>query len=438
MTKTLLVLCSISLIALHGCKTGYNKNYKGSSDSIDPPKCNQSLSNELASANAQVVYKLLTNLTCDDKDTDDGALMGQSLGYGNQINESYIEPENNDTPINDNDKLIDRSYIRLVEIPTYKPAMISIGYETDQLYTLAELQAANNKLKTHWDAGGIVMIHWMPLNPWVNDASNIEDNRGSIDELAPPGDEDTPIDLNALLAGGTMRGTWLRKLDAMAEALIHLKDLQVPVLWSPLPAMNSADKYWWGLEASFDSEDINDASLYTNLWKDMYTYFTEEKKLNHLIWVYSPTEGEALPGEAAEQGAPVDWALPKDDDDNIVAVDVIGAMVHSNDLSIADYEALNDLGKPFGLARYNPVSSENMGGEASIPNHFDNLVYGDRLNGSYPNAGFWVSWHSYARTVGNDELKNFMALLDQKNYEGLAKRKNILDLETVVNENLRQ
>jgi len=70
-------------------------------------------------------------------------------------------------------------------------------------------------------------------------------------------------------------------LDLVAAELGKLRDAGVPVLWRPLhEAGNVANWphwFWWGVNR--DS--------YKALWEYMHDYFTNEKKLDNLIWVWN-------------------------------------------------------------------------------------------------------------------------------------------------------
>jgi len=70
-------------------------------------------------------------------------------------------------------------------------------------------------------------------------------------------------------------------LDLAAGELEKLRAAGVPVLWRPLhEASNFAGRpgwFWWGA----------DKDSYKALWAYMYDYFTNEKKLDNIIWVWN-------------------------------------------------------------------------------------------------------------------------------------------------------
>ena len=78
-------------------------------------------------------------------------------------------------------------------------------------------------------------------------------------------------------------------LDLVAAELERLRDAGVPVLWRPLhEASNLSGQrgwFWWGA----------DRDSYKALWAYMYDYFTHEKGLDNLIWVWNGQNGNWYP-----------------------------------------------------------------------------------------------------------------------------------------------
>ncbi|MDR3020765.1 MAG: glycoside hydrolase family 26 protein [Treponema sp.] len=69
----------------------------------------------------------------------------------------------------------------------------------------------------------------------------------------------------------------IEDLDKAALRLTTLRDLDIPVLWRPLHEA-SGGWFWWGASGP---------RPYIALWEFMYDYFTYEKGLNNLIWVWN-------------------------------------------------------------------------------------------------------------------------------------------------------
>lgn len=78
-----------------------------------------------------------------------------------------------------------------------------------------------------------------------------------------------------------------KDLDKIAAELKKLKDEDIPVLWRPLHEA-AGGWFWWG-----DSTKKG----YLALWRYMYHYFTEEKGLDNLIWVWNGQSPSWYPGD---------------------------------------------------------------------------------------------------------------------------------------------
>lgn len=401
------ILCA-GLLFIAGCKTGYNRTYNRSKDP-NPPPCATQTSNPNATSEARDVFDMLAGLTCA-KTSVDGYLMGQNAGFGNQVAE-------------DGNRGYEHLFAGLDDATTHTPAVLSIDYEHDQVFSADELLEANDQLKIHWDEGGIVSVSWMPLSPWVPEpaagqpSTLLFANAGTVD-LADLLDDTTAV-----------YDEWTQKLDQVAVALKDLQDQGVPVLWRPLPEMNK-DLYWWGTQAS-NPESATDAKLFIDIWQDMYEYLTETKGLNNLLWVYSPGES---PSSTTSREKPVTWAYPGDD-----FVDVVAGITRNDSLQIKDYQALVDLKRPLGMAEYSPTPSEVGGTESGTIKTFDARTYADRLSGSYKAVSYWVSWHSYSYADANGATQwSYMSLVDSAFIKDLTDRDYVLSLERLVDSKLRE
>lgn len=417
MKRTIAGVTLLALAAMQGCKTGYNRTHKGASDP-NPPDCASGPANSNLSSEGMKVFDLVAGLTCSNENYEDGYLVGQSVGYGDDLNDNTLGA---DSPNN-------HSYERLVtgfdSATTHLPAVIATDLEGLQLYTEAELLEANETLAEHWDEGGLVSISWTPLSPWSNDFSNITGNRGSaMDARYVEGSDN---DLSALLNDITaVHEVWTAKLDAVAEVLLDLQERGVVVLWRPLPEMNN-NTYWWGTGASDVDDDFEGAELYTDVWEHMFNRF-KDKGINNLLWVYSPI---------ADSGSDhsVTWAYPGDG-----FVDVVAGIARNDQLTIAGYSDMVELGRPIAMAEYGPsAASADVTSDLAEPTargRFDNLSYGDRLDGSYPAVAYWVSPHSGEL---DDDTRSNLALVDNLNASELMERRNLISLERLKDSKMRQ
>jgi mannan endo-1,4-beta-mannosidase len=261
--------------------------------------------------------------------------------------------------------------------------IIGLDYEFIKIFTPEELTQANKALIDYAKAGGIVTITLTPLNPWVNDESDLVKNPGSYD--GPAGSQYAGSfaqvkSLNDLIdPAKPVNAAWMRKLDRVAAALTELRDAGVVVLFRPMQEMNG-NWFWWGMQSH-----PNDPSPYANVYKHMRDYFTNEKQLNNLIWVYSPNAsfGE---GNTSTWNRTVDWAYPGD-----AYVDIIAGTNYADNLVIGDYAKYISMKKPLGMAELGPT----IGGPAAKAGSWDTSQIIAKIKTSYPRISYWVSWHSY-------------------------------------------
>ena len=126
--------------------------------------------------------------------------------------------------------------------------------------------------KAWWEKGGIVTMqcHWIhPANP---DGSAWRGKHGR--KSASP-----PFDFEAALKPGTPQHEQLmRDLEGHADYLKQLADARVPVLWRPFHEIDGG-WFWWT-----DQEQPENTAA---LWRLMFKYFTQERDIHNLIWVYS-------------------------------------------------------------------------------------------------------------------------------------------------------
>ncbi len=242
-------------------------------------------------------------------------------------------------------------------------------------------QEANKHAIAYWKAGGLVTIHINPNNPWTGKSYG-KDNLAGREKIA-----------NVLKPGMPENLVWIEKLDAYAKLLAELRNAGVVVLWRPLHEMTFTNCYWYDCGATSDRE------VFKKLWRHMFRYFTYEKKLDNLIWVFSVSN-------VGEWGGP----SPKSVYPGADYVDIVGLSLYSNEVEIhpRDYEELSSLGKPFAFTEFGPGHKDNKTGEG-----FDNMDLIRAVRWKYPKtiyANYWHSWHGANMSIidnGNaDRLMN--------------------------------
>jgi mannan endo-1,4-beta-mannosidase len=260
--------------------------------------------------------------------------------------------------------------------------IIGLDYEFARSFTPDQLSMANDVLIDYARRGGIVMVTFTPQNPWFNDETDLATYPGSwngpsgtFSSLPPEASLDNLLDTEK-----PVHAAWMRKLDRIAGALQELDDAGVVVLFRPMQEMNGS-WFWWGI-----SSHRSDPEPYVRVYRAMHDYFTNEKGLDNLIWVYSPASTYGNDTRTSSVFRAVDWAYPGDS-----YVDIVAGTNYADDMSISDYATYLTMGKPLGMAEFGPVTD----GPFAISGTWDTSLIIERIRNDYSHIAFWVTWHSY-------------------------------------------
>ena len=247
------------------------------------------------------------------------------------------------------------------------PAMIGLDYCA---FVEGEATIATgpvNALATeYWRAGGLVTLSWHAPNP--------SKPRGGLKERG--------INLSDLLVAGPVHDRWIKSLDQVATGLLELQAAGVVVIWRPLHEMNGG-WFWWGAQEPAD---------YISVWRQMFDYFTREKKLHNLIWIFGPNHGQRngsdyYPGDAF--------------------VDLTGFDAYTDHMDpehIKGYSGMLKLNKPFGFAEFGPHAASKPPGDYD----FRRFLAGVEKN--FPASRHFLVWNEkwnpaenlFAREFYND------------------------------------
>ncbi|MBK8503344.1 MAG: hypothetical protein IPL46_14675 [Saprospiraceae bacterium] len=220
------------------------------------------------------------------------------------------------------------------------------------------MTAINNTLENHWNQKKLITLSWHLPNPWTGGDSWDITNQGLLADLINPAKMVSTV--------------WTNQLDEIANVLLDLKSRGVVVLWRPLHEANGS-WFWWG--HAFGSSS---STAYKALWQHMFNYFTNDKGLDNLLWVYSAGEG---------WDNATDFCYPGN-----TFVDVVGIDLYHDDLSVVptqDFTNLIGLGKIFAITEFGP----------DIPNDPANYNYSvvhNFIKNQYPEVAYMHAWHSWA------------------------------------------
>ncbi|MFO1478013.1 MAG: glycosyl hydrolase [Verrucomicrobiota bacterium] len=246
------------------------------------------------------------------------------------------------------------------------PAILGVDYADFQAGGLT-IEAPNRAVMDYWRQGGWVSISAHLYNPARTNAP-----AGGL--------RDGGVDLGQLLDPvSDVHARWMAELDQLAEGLQQLKDAGVVVLWRPFHEMNGG-WFWWGGK---------DPATFIRLWRQMFDYFTRVKKLNNLLWVYSPNHGLRT----------ADY-YPGDD-----CVDLVGLDAYTDNIDpehIRGYPEVAAIGKPFGFTEFGPHGPSNP------PGNYDYLRFLDGVRTNFPKAVFFMSWNGRWSLGSNTNVSEFL------------------------------
>lgn len=241
-----------------------------------------------------------------------------------------------------------------------------------------DLSATNAPLISHWQKGGLVTVSWHARNPWTGANSRDNTITGHFSDLLKPG---TPV--NAV---------WMKELDQVADALAELQQAGVTVLWRPFHEWNGRS-FWWAQPRT--------ARQQREIWRHMFGYFTGQKGLHNLLWVYSPlpqnskvvrAEGEGYPGSAY--------------------VDMVGLDIYDPEIKIeAAYKRLLKAapGKPVWLTEFGPFKgSQARKNPELLDPHFDYMRLIEAIQHKYPQMTGFQAWNRSWSLAGQKNAKQLL------------------------------
>jgi len=230
------------------------------------------------------------------------------------------------------------------------PAILGVDYADWHDGSIAPA-VPNAAAIRHWQQGGLVAINAHFFNPLRTNA-NLS------------GLHDKGVDVSPLLDPQSPAHTvWMRELDQVAAGLQGLRDAGVVVLWRPFHEMNGG-WFWWGAKKP---------DLFIQLWRQMFDYFTQQKKLNNLLWIYAPNHG----GKTADY-------YPGDHYVDLVGVDAYTDFVDTE--HIRGTAELLRLPKPFGFTEFGPH------GPSRPPGDYDYRRFISGVEEHFPQTVYFMAW----------------------------------------------
>ena len=114
--------------------------------------------------------------------------------------------------------------------------------------------------------------------------------------------EHTDFDATKVLQEGTPeRAAFYADMDVIADILQRFQEENIPILWRPFHE-SYGTWFWWGAKG---------AEVARDLYRLMFDYYTGEKNLHNLLWVWNCDIEEAYPGDNYTDVISMDVYLPE-------------------------------------------------------------------------------------------------------------------------------
>ena len=280
----------------------------------------------------------------------------------------------------------------------YSPGLVEFQYDDNaNPFQIATV----NPLALDWaEKGGLLAIKFNPPNPWTGgaQAARTQEEHGLVDisALLDPASS-SPENYPANLAANSIFMGWL---DEVANGLDELQSKDVVVLYRTCAEMNGS-WFWWGKRPQ---------GHYQMLWRFMFNYFTQTKRLNNLIWVW---EGDASIHPVLSS----DYFFPGTD-----VVDVMGHNFYSDtwEQPFAIEQLYREYGKVYAFPQAGPRDQRD--------GTFDNALYADAITERFPRSSWFGVWNSF---TSGTKIYQHVAIVDNENVIGLMQHARSLSRDEI-------
>ena len=161
------------------------------------------------------------------------------------------------------------------ELLAYSPNINFPSCDEDALKELRENEGTLQQAYEWAEKGGLLTFTWHWYSPI-----------GGVDKAFYS--RNTEFDAARVLVEGTPeRAAFYHDMDAMAELLQGFAQKHIPILWRPFHEAEG-DWFWWGAKGM---------DVARKLYRLMFDYYTKEKHLDNLIWVWNNPRPEGYVGD---------------------------------------------------------------------------------------------------------------------------------------------
>ena len=142
------------------------------------------------------------------------------------------------------------------------------------------------QIEKQFHAGSLITLTYHQANPVMGEPTSF---KGGVQS------DLTDAQWKELITPGTpLYNDWKKQMELLGGYLKKLQDEHIPILFRPYHEMNG-DWFWWGGRPG--------DSGYIALYRNLFDLYTNELKLNNLVWIWSTDNpilygfGEYYPGD---------------------------------------------------------------------------------------------------------------------------------------------
>ncbi|MBQ9122839.1 MAG: beta-mannosidase [Lachnospiraceae bacterium] len=175
------------------------------------------------------------------------------------------------------------------ELLAYSP---NINYASCGEAALTEVEENKGTLQRAYEwakKGGILTFTWHWFSPIGGEDKAFYAEHTDFDAT------------KVFIEGSPEREAFYHDMDVMADLLKGFQDKNIPILWRPFHEAEG-NWFWWGVKGMDVARD---------LYREMFRYYTQEKHLDHLIWVWNNPKIEGYVGDEYCDIVTADWYPPK-------------------------------------------------------------------------------------------------------------------------------
>ncbi|NPD45740.1 glycoside hydrolase family 26 protein [Lentimicrobium sp. S6] len=253
-----------------------------------------------------------------------------------------------------------------------------------------------NYIQQAYEHGSINTISWHTYNPVTDDGSWTDKT------IANP-------TLSQILPGGEFHNNYVEMLDLAADFIQSLKSKDgnlIPILFRPFHE-NNGSWFWWG-EIHCSPEQ------YKELYQFTMKYLIETRKLNNLLFVYSPDRAFTNEKEYLDR-------YPGDDFVDVIGYDDYYSFKIGDTLGLLQrLEVISDFAeKRNKIAAFTETGIEGLKGDKIFTEVFLPILQHNEKTKKMAYIMFWRNantHHFYVPYLGQEEAEDFKAF---RNHESI-------------------